>query len=85
MHVYILCLGSLMVMKLVKVAVGYREEFGKGLSVHPGFVLSTLFSIILLEVISRLFGTGTIRAAICRRPDGHCLVQGGTAIEGGSH
>ena len=27
----------------------------------------------------------TIRAAICRRPDGHCLVHGGTAIEGGSH
>ena len=26
-----------------------------------------------------------MRAAICRRPDGHCLVQGGTAIEGGSH
>ena len=30
-----------MVMELVKVAVGYREEFGKGLGVHPGFVLST--------------------------------------------
>ena len=55
MHVYILCLGSLMVMELIKVAVGYREEFGKGIGVHPGFVLSTLFSIILLEVLSRVF------------------------------
>ena len=44
-----------MVMELVKVAVGYREEFGKGLGVHPGFVLSTLFSIIPLEVLSRVF------------------------------
>ena len=32
-----------MVMELVKVAVGYREEFGKGLGVHLGFVLSTLY------------------------------------------
>ena len=44
-----------MVMELVKVAVGYREEFGKGLDVYPSFVLSTLFSIILLEVLSRVF------------------------------
>ena len=44
-----------MVMELVKVAVGYGEGFGKELSVHPGFVLSTLFSIILLEVLSRVF------------------------------
>ena len=44
-----------MVMELVKVAFGYREEFGKRLGVHPGFVLSTLFSIILLEVLSRVF------------------------------
>ena len=48
MHVYFLCLSSLMVVDLVKVAVGYREEFGKGLGVHPGFVLSPLLSIILL-------------------------------------
>ena len=33
-----------MVMKLVIVAVGYREEFGKGLGVHKGFVLSPLLS-----------------------------------------
>ena len=51
----ILCLGSLMVVKLVRVAVGYREKFGKGLGVHPGFVLSPLLSIILLEVLSRGF------------------------------
>ena len=55
MHVFILCLGSLMVVDLVKVAVGYREEFGKGLGVHPGFVLSPLLSINLLEVLSRGF------------------------------
>ena len=52
---HILCLGSLMVMKLVRVAVGYREEFGKGLGVHPGFVPSPLLSTILLEVLSRGF------------------------------
>ena len=44
-----------MVMELVKVAVGYGEGFGKELGVHPGFVLSTLFSIILLKVLSRVF------------------------------
>ena len=55
MHVYFLCLTSLMVVDLVKVAVGYREEFGKGLGVHPGFVLSPVLSIILLEVLSRGF------------------------------
>ena len=55
MHVYFLCLSSLMVVDLVKVAVGYREEFGKGLGVHRGFVLSPLLSIILLEVLSRGF------------------------------
>ena len=52
---YFLCLSSLMVVDLVKVAVGYREEFGKGLGVHPGFVLSPLLSIILLEGLSRGF------------------------------
>ena len=70
-----------MVMELVRVAVGYREEFGKGLGVHPGFVLSPLLSIILKRVLN----CWTIRAATCRRPDGHCPVQGGTAIECGSH
>ena len=45
---YFLCLSSLMVVDLVKVAVGNREEFGKGLGVHPGFVLSLLLSINLL-------------------------------------
>ena len=52
-HVFILCLGSLMGMELVRVAVGYREEFSKGLGFHPGFVLRPLLSIILLEIISR--------------------------------
>ena len=33
-----------MVMKLVIVAFGYREEFCKGLGVHKGFVLSPLLS-----------------------------------------
>ena len=44
-----------MVMEQLKVAVGYSEKFGMGLGVRPGFVLSTLFSIILLEVLSRVF------------------------------
>ena len=146
-----------MVMKLVRVAVGYREELGKGLGVHQGYVLSPLLSIILLEVLSRegaqwlsgrvldsrpkgrwfephrrhcivslskninpslvlvqprktrpfiterllmghtesnkqtnksikrVLNWWTIRSALCRRPDGHCLVQGGTALEGGGH
>ena len=34
---------------------GYREEFGKGLGVHLGFVLSPLLSIFLLEALSRRF------------------------------
>ena len=44
-----------MVMELVRVAVGYREEFGMGQGVHQGSVLSPLLSIILLEVLSRGF------------------------------
>ena len=44
-----------MVMELVRVAVGYSEELGKGPGLHPGFVLSPLLSIILLEVLSRGF------------------------------
>ena len=44
-----------MVKELVRVAVGCGEEFGGELGVHPGFVLSTLFSIILLGVLSGVF------------------------------
>ena len=73
-----------MVMKLVRFAVGYRKKFGKGLGVHQGFVLSPLYHPARGS-IKRVLNWWTIRAALCRRPDGHCLVQGGTAIEGGSH
>ena len=68
-----------MVMELVRVAVGYREEFGKV------FIQSTSLYQSARDYIKRVLNWWTIRAATCRRPDGHCLVNGGTAIEGGSH
>ena len=40
-----------MVMELVKVAVGYREEFGKGLGVHPGFVLTGVTTYVIAWVL----------------------------------
>ena len=42
----------------VRVGEGYSEEFGVGVSVHQGSVLSLLLFIIVLEALSREFRTG---------------------------
>ena len=49
------------------------------------FIQSTSLYQSARDYIKRVLNWWTIRAATCRRPDGHCLVHGGTAIEGGSH
>ena len=42
----------------VKVGNGYSEEFGVGVGVHQGSVLSSLLFIIVLEALSREFRVG---------------------------
>ena len=42
----------------VRVGDGYSEEFGVGVGVHQGSVLSPLLFIIVLEALSRVFRTG---------------------------
>ena len=42
----------------VRVGDGYSEEFGFGVGVHQGYVLSLLLFIIVLEALSREFRTG---------------------------
>ena len=42
----------------VKIGDGYSEEFGVGVGVHQGSVLSLLLFIIVLEALSREFCTG---------------------------
>ena len=42
----------------VRVGDGYSEEFGVGVGVHQGSVLSPLLFIIVLEALSREFCTG---------------------------
>ena len=42
----------------VRVGDGYSEEFGVGVGVHQGSVLSLLLFIIMLEALSREFCTG---------------------------
>ena len=42
----------------VRVGDGYSEEFGVGVGVHQGCVLSPLLFIIVLEALSREFRTG---------------------------
>ena len=49
------------------------------------FIQSTSLYQSARDYIKRVLNWWTIRAATCRRPDGHCLVHGGTAIEDGSH
>ena len=41
-----------------RVGDGYSEEFGFGVGVHQGSVLSPLLFIIVLESLSRKFCTG---------------------------
>ena len=42
----------------IRVVDGYSEEFGVGVGVHQGSVLSPLLFIIVLEALSREFRTG---------------------------
>ena len=42
----------------VRVGDGFSKEFGVGVGVHQGFVLSLLLFIIVLEALSREFRTG---------------------------
>ena len=44
----------------VRVSDGYSEEFGVGVGVHQGSVLSPLLFIIVLEALSREFRTGCL-------------------------
>ena len=43
----------------VRVGNGYSKEFGVGVGVHQGSVLSPLLFIIVLEALSREFRTGS--------------------------
>ena len=45
----------------VRVGDGYSEELGVGVGVHQGSVLSPLLFIIVLEALSREFGTSCLR------------------------
>ena len=56
----------------VRVGDGYSEEFGVGVGVHQGSVLSPLLFIIVLEALSREFCAATVGAAVRRQPDDQC-------------
>ena len=49
----------------VRVGDGYSEEFGVGVGVHQGSVLSPLLFIIVLEALSREFRTGCLWELLC--------------------
>ena len=63
---------------------GYSEEFGVGVGVHQGSVLSQLLFIIVLEAryIQGVSHRLSMGAAVCGPPDDQCWVQGGTAGKG---
>ena len=54
----VLVQGSSDVRSSVRVGDGYSKEFGVGVAVHQGSVLSPLLFIIVLEALSREFRTG---------------------------
>ena len=64
----------------VRVGDGYSEEFGVGVGVHQGSVLSPLLFIIVLEALSREFRTGCPWELLYA--DDQCWVHGGTAGKG---
>ena len=60
----------------VRVGDVYSEEFGVGVGVHQGSVLSPL---LFIQGVSHRLSMG---AAVCGRPDDQCWVHGGTAGKG---
>ena len=54
----------------VRVGDGYSEEFGVGVGVHQGSVLSPL--LFILEALSRVPHRLSLGAAVRRRPDDQC-------------
>ena len=68
----------------VRVGDGYSEEFGVGVGVHQGSVLSPLTALYhcvrgSIQGVSHRLSMG---AAVCGRPDDQCWVHGGTAGKG---
>ena len=63
----------------VRVGDGYSEEFGVGVGVHQGSVLSPLLFIIVRGSIQGVPHRLSVGAAVRRRPDDQCRVHGGTA------
>ena len=57
----------------VRVGDGYSEEFGVGVGVHQGSVLSPLYHCVRgsIQGVSHRLSLG---AAVCRRPDDQCWV-----------
>ena len=66
----------------VRVIGQYSEEFGVGVAVHQDFVLSPLLSILVLEVLSRMFRTGmSLGASLCWWTGAHCGHPGGVYLK----
>ena len=66
----------------VRVGDGYSEEFGAGVGVHQGSVLSPLLFIIVLEALSREFRTGCPWELLYADDLMISAVHGGTAGKG---
>ena len=49
----------------VRVNGQYREEFGVGVGVHQGYVLSPLLFVLVLEALSHEFRTGVPWELLC--------------------
>ena len=48
------------VRNIARVGDGYREEFGVGVVVHQGSVLSLMVSVVMLEALSRELRAGAL-------------------------
>ena len=66
----------------IRVGDGYSEEFGVGVGVHQGSVLSPLLFIIVLEALSREFRTGCPWELLYADDLMISVVHGGTAGKG---